>query len=111
VAILDTNVDPNGIAFPIPGNDDASRAVRLYCDAIAQAATTGRTEGVVDSGADFGAMDAPPKEAALVEEAPAAEAPAAEAPVPEEAPAVEAAPAAEAPAADAAADETASTEA
>ena len=67
VAILDTNVDPSGIAFPIPGNDDASRAVRLYCDAIAQSATTGRTEGVVDSGADIGAMDAPPEEAALVE--------------------------------------------
>src|SRR6187401_3664581 len=76
VAILDTNVDPSGIAFPVPGNDDASRAVRLYCDAIAQAATTGRTEGVVDSGADIGAMDAPPAEAAVAEEpeAPAAEA-------------------------------------
>ena len=37
VAILDTNVDPSGIAFPIPGNDDASRAVRLYCDAVAEA--------------------------------------------------------------------------
>jgi small subunit ribosomal protein S2 len=73
VAILDTNVDPNGIAFPVPGNDDASRAVRLYCDAIAQAATKGRTEGVVDSGADVGAMAAPPVEAVLAEEAPAAE--------------------------------------
>ena len=84
VAILDTNVDPSGIAFPIPGNDDASRAVRLYCDSVAQAATTGRTEGVVDSGADIGAMDAPPEEAAPAEsgagepEAPAAEAPAAD---------------------------------
>jgi small subunit ribosomal protein S2 len=82
VAILDTNVDPNGIAFPIPGNDDASRAVRLYCDAIAAAATTGRTEGVVDSGADIGAMDAPPAEAAVAEEPEApVEAAAAEAPV------------------------------
>ena len=71
VAVLDTNVDPSGIAFPIPGNDDASRAVRLYCDAIAQAATSGRNEGVVDSGADIGAMDAPPVEPALAE-APAA---------------------------------------
>ena len=81
VAILDTNVDPSGIAFPIPGNDDASRAVRLYCDAIAQAATTGRNEGVVDSGADIGAMDAPPEEAVIAEEpeAPAAEATADEA--------------------------------
>jgi small subunit ribosomal protein S2 len=74
IAVLDTNVDPSGIAFPIPGNDDASRAVRLYCDAIAQAATTGKTEGVVDSGADIGAMDAPPAEAAVAEEAPAEEA-------------------------------------
>ncbi len=62
VAILDTNVDPNGIAFPVPGNDDASRAIRLYCDAIAAAATKGHTEGVVDSGADIGAMDLPPEE-------------------------------------------------
>ena len=63
VAVLDSNVDPSGIAFPIPGNDDASRAVRLYCDAVAEAATTGRGEGVVDSGVDFGAMDEPPAEA------------------------------------------------
>ncbi len=91
VAVLDTNVDPNGIAFPIPGNDDASRAVRLYCDALAKAATKGSDEGVVDSGADIGSMDAPPAEAAVAEEAPAAEtAPAAEAaPAAEEAPAKE----------------------
>ena len=70
VAVLDTNVDPEGIAFPVPGNDDASRAVRLYCDAIAAAARAGKGEGVVDSGADIGAMDAPPAEA-VAEEAPA----------------------------------------
>ena len=35
VAILDSNSDPSGIAFPVPGNDDASRAIRLYCEAIA----------------------------------------------------------------------------
>ncbi|MGB3796659.1 MAG: 30S ribosomal protein S2 [Alteraurantiacibacter sp.] len=78
IGVLDTNVDPSGIAFPIPGNDDASRAVRLYCDAIAKAASTGSTEGVVDSGADIGAMDAPPAEAAVAE-APAEEAPVQEA--------------------------------
>ena len=84
VAVLDSNVDPNGIAFPIPGNDDASRAVRLYCDAVAQSAMTGRGEGVVDSGADVGAMAEPPSEPPVevaVEEAPldtAAEAPAPE---------------------------------
>lgn len=74
IAVLDTNVDPTGIAFPIPGNDDASRAVRLYCDAVAQAASTGQTEGVVDSGADIGAMEQPPEEAAAGEEIPAEEA-------------------------------------
>ncbi|GGD53566.1 30S ribosomal protein S2 [Erythrobacter arachoides] len=73
VAILDTNVDPEGIAFPIPGNDDASRAVRLYCDAVAQAATKGRGEGVVDSGTDIGAMDAPPAETQDAAAEPAAE--------------------------------------
>ena len=67
VAVLDSNVDPSGIAFPIPGNDDASRAVRLYCDAVAEAATTGRGEGVVDSGADFGSMEQPPAEAVAAE--------------------------------------------
>ena len=80
VAILDTNVDPSGIAFPVPGNDDASRAVRLYCDAVAQAATTGRNEGVVDSGADIGELDTPPEEEVAAEpvEEPAAQEPAAE---------------------------------
>ena len=64
VAVLDTNVDPNGIAFPIPGNDDAARAIKLYCDAIAEAARSGKGEGVTDSGADVGAMENPPEEAA-----------------------------------------------
>ncbi len=59
VAVLDTNVDPHGISFPIPGNDDASRAVRLYCEAVAQSAQKGGREAVYDSGFDFGAMDEP----------------------------------------------------
>ena len=65
VAVLDTNVNPGGIAFPIPGNDDASRAVRLYCDAIAQAATKGGQDAMVDSGVDMGAMDEPAAEVAV----------------------------------------------
>ena len=36
VAIVDTNSDPTGINFPIPGNDDARRAINLYCDLIKQ---------------------------------------------------------------------------
>ncbi|ARU16180.1 30S ribosomal protein S2 [Croceicoccus marinus] len=59
VAVLDTNVDPSGISFPIPGNDDAARAVRLYCDAIAGAARRGGQKGVADSGVDIGAMEEP----------------------------------------------------
>ncbi len=65
VAVLDTNVNPQGISFPIPGNDDASRAVRLYCEAIAQAATKGGQDAMVDSGIDMGAMDEPAAEAAV----------------------------------------------
>ena len=65
VAILDSNVSPDGIAFPVPANDDASRAVRLYCDAIATAATKGGREAVVASGVDIGAMDAPLAEPAI----------------------------------------------
>lgn len=74
VAILDSNVSPDGIAFPVPANDDASRAIRLYCEAIAIAATRGGNEQVARRGVDVGAMDAPPVEEALtIEPAPAAE--------------------------------------
>ena len=69
VAVLDSNVDPTGIAFPIPGNDDAARAVRLYCDAVAEAATSGKGRAVADSGADVGAMAEPPAEADAAEAA------------------------------------------
>jgi small subunit ribosomal protein S2 len=79
VAILDSNVSPDGIAFPVPGNDDASRAIRLYVDAVATAATRGGHQGQAQRGVDIGAMAEPPAEEALSEAAPA-EAPAAEAP-------------------------------
>ncbi len=65
VAILDSNSSPDGIAFPVPGNDDASRAIRLYCEAIATAATSGRQGGAAQRGEDIGSMDEPPMEAAL----------------------------------------------
>jgi small subunit ribosomal protein S2 len=98
VAVLDSNVSPDGIAFPVPANDDASRAVRLYCDAIAAAATKGRQEGVVDSGVDVGALEVAPVEPVIEV---AAEEPAAEAVVAEEAPAAEEVAAAEEPATEA----------
>jgi len=65
VAILDSNSDPSGIAFPVPGNDDASRAIRLYCDAVAEAVSNGRTGERQQRGEDIGAMAEPPAEAAL----------------------------------------------
>ncbi len=73
VAILDSNVSPDGIAFPVPANDDASRAIRLYCEAIAIAATRGGQQQQAASGRDLGAMDEPPAEEALA--APVVEAP------------------------------------
>ncbi len=67
VAILDSNVSPDGISFPVPGNDDASRAIRLYCEAVATAATRGGQQGAAARGADLGAMDEPPAEAVLAD--------------------------------------------
>ncbi|OYW48847.1 MAG: 30S ribosomal protein S2 [Novosphingobium sp. 28-62-57] len=67
VAILDSNVSPDGIAFPVPANDDASRAIRLYCEAVAAAATRGGRDAAIASGADLGAMDEPLAEEAVVE--------------------------------------------
>ncbi|QFR32493.1 30S ribosomal protein S2 [Ancylobacter sp. TS-1] len=65
-AILDTNCDPDGIAFPVPGNDDAGRAINLYCDLVARAAIDGIGRAQGDLGIDVGASEAP-----LVEELPA----------------------------------------
>ncbi|CAH0497309.1 30S ribosomal protein S2 [Novosphingobium sp. CECT 9465] len=67
VAILDSNVSPEGIAFPIPANDDASRAIRLYCEAVAAAATRGGRDAAIASGADIGAMAEPLAEEATAE--------------------------------------------
>jgi small subunit ribosomal protein S2 len=59
VAILDSNCDPAGITFPIPGNDDAGRAIQFYCDAIGRAAIDGIARGHGASGMDSGEADAP----------------------------------------------------
>lgn len=58
-AIIDTNCDPDGITFPVPGNDDAGRAIALYCDLIARAAIDGISRGQGSSGIDMGASVAP----------------------------------------------------
>jgi small subunit ribosomal protein S2 len=66
-AIVDTNCDPDGITFPVPANDDAGRAISLYCDLIARAAIDGISRGQGELGLDIGAAEAP-----MVEELPAA---------------------------------------
>ena len=93
VAILDTNCDPDGITYPIPGNDDAARALQLYCDLIADAVLDGLAAGQANSGVDLGASVAPiePTLARELTPEPVAEAAAPEAAA-EAAPAVEAAP-------------------
>jgi small subunit ribosomal protein S2 len=69
VAIVDTNCDPDLVDFPIPGNDDAARAIQMYCDMIADAVLDGLAQGQSASGADIGASANPPAERALQEPA------------------------------------------
>ncbi|NKB52031.1 MAG: 30S ribosomal protein S2 [Rhizobiaceae bacterium] len=100
-AVLDSNSDTANIDLPIPGNDDASRAIALYCDLVARAAIDGIARQQGASGVDLGAQAEAPAETILeaAPEAPAAEAApvAEEAPAAVEAPVAEEAPAAEAP--------------
>src|SRR5437868_2290128 len=121
IAILDTNCNPDGITFPIPGNDDAARAIQLYCDLMADSILDGLAAGQSAAGVDLGASEAPieptlareltpePAQAAVAEvpiaEAPIPEAPAVETPVAE--PPVAEPAAAEAPAEEAAGEEQA----
>ena len=69
VAVLDSNSDPTGVTHPVPGNDDATRAISLYCELVAGAVLDGIQVEVMASGGDIGeAADAPqenlPEEAA-----------------------------------------------
>ena len=59
IAILDTNSDPDGVALPVPGNDDASRAIQLYCDLVARAAIDGISRSQGAQGVDLGEAEAP----------------------------------------------------
>jgi small subunit ribosomal protein S2 len=69
VAIIDSNCDPDLIDYPIPGNDDASRAIALYCDLIARAAIDGIARQQGASGRDLGAAMEALAEPALEDEA------------------------------------------
>jgi small subunit ribosomal protein S2 len=71
VAILDSNCDPDGITLPIPGNDDAGRAIALYCELVARAVIDGIARSQGASGMDMGASETPMAEE-LAAEAPAA---------------------------------------
>jgi small subunit ribosomal protein S2 len=64
VAIVDSNSNPDGIAYPIPGNDDATRAIALYCQLISDAVLSGISESLNASGVDLGAQSDLPNEAA-----------------------------------------------
>lgn len=64
VAVVDSNSDPAGIKFPIPGNDDALRAIQLYCDLVAGSVLEGLQVEMAASGIDVGAQDETPVEAA-----------------------------------------------
>jgi len=59
IAILDTNCNPDGITYPIPGNDDAARAIQFYCDLLADSVLDGLAAGQSASGVDLGASEAP----------------------------------------------------
>jgi small subunit ribosomal protein S2 len=58
-AVLDSNCDPVGIAYPIPGNDDAGRAISLYCDMVARAAIDGIGRAHGEAGVDLGEAEEP----------------------------------------------------
>ena len=114
VAVVDTNCSPDGVDYIIPGNDDASRAISLFCDLAARAALDGMSAQLGAAGVDIGAMEEAPAEEAVSEAAPAKETPAKAAPAkeaqaaetPGEAAPAEAAPAEEAPVDEAPAEET-----
>ncbi|WP_227285926.1 30S ribosomal protein S2 [Boseongicola sp. H5] len=94
VAVVDTNCSPDGVDYIIPGNDDAARAIALYCDLISRAALDGMTAQMEGAGVDLGALEEGSVEDALTE-TPAEAVPAVEEAPAEEAPAAAAEPAAE----------------
>jgi small subunit ribosomal protein S2 len=67
VAILDSNSSPDGIAYPIPGNDDAMRAIHLYCDLVAAAVLDGLQAELAASGVDIGSREELPAAAVAAE--------------------------------------------
>jgi small subunit ribosomal protein S2 len=62
VAVLDSNSDPAGITYPIPGNDDALRAIELYCTLVSDSVLDGIQQELLAAGVDVGAADQAPSE-------------------------------------------------
>jgi small subunit ribosomal protein S2 len=69
VAVVDTNCSPDGIDYIIPGNDDAARAIALYCDLVSRAALDGMTAQMGAAGVDLGALEDAPAEELLADAA------------------------------------------
>ncbi|WP_417524910.1 30S ribosomal protein S2 [Marinovum sp.] len=67
VAIVDTNCSPDGVDYIIPGNDDAARAIALYCDLASRAALDGMSAQLGAAGVDIGAMEEAPEEEVVTE--------------------------------------------
>ncbi len=81
IAVVDSNSDPDGIPFPIPGNDDAMRAIEMYCQLVSDAILDGLQQEMISSGTDIGAAEEAPHEALPAgEEGAAAATPGAEQP-------------------------------
>ena len=69
VAVVDTNCSPEGVDYIIPGNDDAARAISLYCDLVSRAALDGMTAQLGAAGIDLGALEEGVEEEVVAEEA------------------------------------------
>jgi small subunit ribosomal protein S2 len=67
IAVLASNSAPDGIDYPIPGNDDAARAIALYMDLIARSALDGMAAQMGAAGIDIGGLSDAPVEEALTE--------------------------------------------
>lgn len=85
VGVIDSNSDPKGISYPVPGNDDAIRAIDMYCELLSGAVLDGIQESMADRGVDLGEAEEVPVETAIeaetVAEAPVEVAAATETPV------------------------------
>lgn len=57
VAVLDSNSDPEGVDYPIPGNDDATRAISMYCKLVSESILDGLKHGLKKTGTDIGGME------------------------------------------------------